>query len=82
MLTICVDIINAAKHLINVTLERLSCILKSKGHSYKSKQIEWRAKWSLWDIIWIYRNLMEGTDEMDLGENGCTIKIGMLLSAQ
>ena len=60
--------------LINEALESLSGVAESERHAYKLEQTKGRSDSSLANVVGIDRNLVEGPDKVDLGENGGTME--------
>ena len=55
--------------LIHKPLEGLCCILESIRHHEVFIEAKWCYNGSLWDVIFVQRNLAYGLDKVNLGED-------------
>ena len=63
----------ATENIVDEALKCLPCISKAKWHVYK---FEWCGQRSVVDVCRLYRNLMVGTYQVQLGEDGSTLEGG------
>lgn len=66
--------VETSKNFIHEPLECLSCVPETKGHAQRLKQAKGCGDGRFGDVLWLYRNLVVCTNEVNVGEDGGTLE--------